>query len=1271
MMLAADRAIKIRSGSDCDVVISHPSVAACQARLLFAEEIVILEAAGATGTLSAVLLDGEPVTTPVPVGPDQKISVGPAVLTWRWLAKEACPTIAGSLSNGAPNAANEFAGQLKKGRYQSLEELGRGGMGKVLQALEKPLERLVALKVLLRPAEEENQKRFIREARITGGLEHPSIVPVHELNVNEEGHIFYTMKLVKGMTLLKILQGLAGQEPEILRRYPLPSLLTIFQKVCDAVAFAHGQPAPVIHRDLKPENIMVGDFGEVLVMDWGAAKVLRLNGASEEPEGEDLGFDFESNNEEGIVDTFLTQPGSVMGTPGYMAPEQARGQAAGADERTDIYALGAILYALLTLEAPMRITANEARACEGNQRRGEEVGQAFLRQVIPLLRERSARRSLQSLRGAVISDSLVHIVSKAMAPHPGDRYESVKKLQADVAAYQAGFATSAEEAHAWRRFKLLVARNKALFTAIAATFVILLGATIISLQQRRVAIQSNEYLQLTLQRASMADHEAARQRFRTGAWREGLALMGRSLSFWPGNRDAANYLLSAVVFGHGDGDRLPIFGVHHDAAIEEAAFSPDGRLFATASLDHTTRIWDAATGRQVGRTLHHGGQCGMPCFSPDGRKLLTTGADGVVMLWDARTGQPLAKPMRHGRRDLDSLSAVMTVVFSSDGKQILTGSLDHTARVWDAASGKEIAQLVNPHRVADAVFSPDGSRILTSYWYGGAMLWDAITFRPIGSPMRHGATVKKAIFTPDGNKIITSSLDKTARIWDAHTAKPLSPPLNHRDFVWDVDVSPDGKLFATACYDKTVRLWSVEDGSPVGVPMEHEGPVDSVAFSPDGKRLVTASRDKTVRLWDTATCKPLGPPMRHDEAVLRALFNPDATKVLSIGWDNAAYLWDAEAPAWPGEILPIPGEVCSIAFDNNDDRVFVATRDGRAALWSLGKREFVTPAAHHHEAISAAVFHSPSGQFATAGTDGIVRFWNAVSGKEIGETKAGKDAIVAIAFSPDGGSLFAAYLGGSVLQWKVPEGTPIGKVMKHSEKMDALAIAPSGRELATGCRDDYLYLWKTPGGNSLPRKIRQGNPVLAISYHPDGHSIATGCDDHTARIWSLDSGQQSGEVFALNGRATAVRYTAGGNALLVGGIEDTEVNYYDAKTHNSLCLPLPHPDGVSQIASNARGSLVITVTNDGVARLWRIPTTSQPPPKWLPEYLRALGGLSFSAQQQLTQATTRERVALRAKLLAMPLDSSVWDSIMRSTLQRTPGSGPEASPPSVRIKNTR
>ena len=269
------------------------------------------------------------------------------------------PTIPSPPARAVPSVVADFVMEIKEGRYEPGREIGHGGMGKILEAVDKPLRRSVALKVLVRPGDEESQNRFIREARITGELQHPSIVPVHELNVDEKGELFYAMKLVRGVTLLEILQNLARRDPETLRHYPLSSLLTIFQKVCDAVAFAHGQSEPVIHRDLKPENIMVGDYGEVLVMDWGAAKILRSKAVPDESPSSAEASEFATTGEL-TTDAFVTQAGSVMGTPGYMAPEQARGDAASTDERTDIYALGAILYALLTLEAPVRLTRAEA-----------------------------------------------------------------------------------------------------------------------------------------------------------------------------------------------------------------------------------------------------------------------------------------------------------------------------------------------------------------------------------------------------------------------------------------------------------------------------------------------------------------------------------------------------------------------------------------------------------------------------------------------------------------------------------------------------------------------------------------------------------------------------------------------------------------------------------------------------------------------------------------------------------------------------------------------
>src|SRR5687767_5282049 len=192
----------------------------------------------------------------------------------------------------------------------------------------------------------ENLLRFIDEAQLTGQLEHPNIVPVYELGLDEQGEVFYTMKFVKGITLDEVIRGLRAGTQSTVDQYPLGALLTVFQKICDAVAFAHSKG--VVHRDLKPENIMIGAYGEVLVMDWGLAKNMtgaRRHEGSVETIAKDQSFD--------SLRGFQTMHGLVVGTPPYLSPEQARGELEKIDPRSDIFVLGEILYAILTLRPPV------------------------------------------------------------------------------------------------------------------------------------------------------------------------------------------------------------------------------------------------------------------------------------------------------------------------------------------------------------------------------------------------------------------------------------------------------------------------------------------------------------------------------------------------------------------------------------------------------------------------------------------------------------------------------------------------------------------------------------------------------------------------------------------------------------------------------------------------------------------------------------------------------------------------------------------------------
>jgi len=349
--------------------------------------------------------------------------------------------------------------------YELERILAKGGMGAILSARDNCIQRPVAVKVILKGvhASDEHVQQLIAEARITGQLEHPNIVPLHELGVTGDGVVFYTMRLVEGVTLSEVLEKIRQKDQAAIARYSLRTLLTIHQKVCDAVAFAHSRG--VVHRDLKPDNIMLGEFGEVFVMDWGLAKSLRGGHAMDAVQSDIAGLADLSR------DSFKTLSGQVKGTPRYMAPEQAEGRVDDIDERTDIYALGAILYAILTLHPPVtgdtvnEVLTNVATGTISSPTRYNPRNTRIMRLTgPPTIAQDVAPPELAHCPDRRIPSALSAVVMKALARDKGKRYQSVAALQADIAAYQSGFATSAEGASALRLLLLLVRRHRTEFT---------------------------------------------------------------------------------------------------------------------------------------------------------------------------------------------------------------------------------------------------------------------------------------------------------------------------------------------------------------------------------------------------------------------------------------------------------------------------------------------------------------------------------------------------------------------------------------------------------------------------------------------------------------------------------------------------------------------------------------------------------------------------------------------------------------------------------------
>jgi len=388
----------------------------------------------------------------------------------------------------ADDSAESLLGDADGPRYAEQETIGKGGMGEIVLCVEHNTRREVAMKRMLPMAAKHPRQRarFVEEAQVTAQLEHPNIVPVHELGRDEHGAIYFTMKLVKGRSLGEILTtAREGQET-----HSLGELLQIFLKVCDGVAFAHSRG--VIHRDLKPANIMVGDFGEVLVMDWGIARIL----GREEIAGEDDEKTVQSSRQDTELPGLHTVDGAAMGSPSYMPPEQATGAIDKIDHRSDIYSLGAILYNILTLKRP--VTGGTAEAIMNKVVRGN---------IHPPKRRAPQRDIPRELSG---------VAMKCLAKYRRDRYASVPDLQRDISLYLEGRSVSAAPDTFAQALVKLVKRNKPVSVSIAAAAVILIAVVSVAFVRVTGAMRraiSGEQQAVTAQQQQRATALAASERF--------------------------------------------------------------------------------------------------------------------------------------------------------------------------------------------------------------------------------------------------------------------------------------------------------------------------------------------------------------------------------------------------------------------------------------------------------------------------------------------------------------------------------------------------------------------------------------------------------------------------------------------------------------------------------------------------------------------------------------------------------------------------------------
>ena len=635
--------------------------------------------------------------------------------------------------------------------------------------------------------------------------------------------------------------------------------------------------------------------------------------------------------------------------------------------------------------------------------------------------------------------------------------------------------------------------------------------------------------------------------------------------------DAEAALFNAMANRH---ERVALLG--HEGSIRAGAFSPDGKILATASDDHSVRLWNAATGTTAGVLQGHAAEVNALAFSPDGKRVATGSNDRTARLWSAETGAQLAVMAGHER-------SVLCVAFSTDGRRVATASDDNTVRLWDAASGMTVGTLSgHEDAVRMAQFSTDGTQLLTASDDGTARLWDVETGAPLAVLRGHEAVVNSAVFSSDSKAIVTASNDTTARIWDATTGAERAVLRGHQDEVYAAVFSPDGKSVATASKDRAARLWDAGTGANLAI-LHHDDAVLSAAFSTDGKLLLTASLDQTARLWDSSTGVAVATLRGHKGPVLAAAFSRDGKLVATMSDDQSARVWNV-SPTIAYAALNHEAPVIAASFSPDGKSLLTGSLDGTARLWETTSGAPLAAFRGHEGGVNAASFSADGRRVLTTSVDGTARLWDAVTGAALLTFEGKVAGVGSAAISPDGRRV-ATSAGAMVQLWDAETGMQRVAIRGHKNLIETVSFSAHGRRIVTASADGTAQIWDTDSGANLAVLRGHDSWLTLAKFSPDGRQIVTASGDATARLWDAQTGDPLSVLSGHQGAVWAAAFSPDGKTVVTASRDQT-ARVWDVATGALLAILSGHQAALSSVVFSADGRYLLTASQDNTARLW-------------------------------------------------------------------------------------
>ena len=950
-------------------------------------------------------------------------------------------THAPTASTQPPSAAE--ASGTRIGPYKLLQPIGEGGMGTVWMAEQlEPVRRTVALKIVKAGLDSAQVvARFEAERQALALMDHPNIARVLEAGSTEAGRPYFVMELVKGVPITKYCDA---------QRLSLRQRLELFIPVCQAIQHAHQKG--IIHRDIKPSNVLIAPYDGkpvVKVIDFGIAKAT----------GQRL-----------TEKTLFTEFGAIIGTLEYMSPEQAELNNQDIDTRSDIYALGVLLYELLTGTTPLDV-----------QRLRGAAFSALLMQIVeeepprpstristsgPALATISQQRGTEPAQLArLLRGELDWIVMKSLEKNRTRRYETASSLARDLERYLLDEPVEACPPSVSYRAIKLWRRNRGPVLAAGLVLLTLVGGIIgttwglLRAEQARDA----EAEQRLIAQAKEQDAEAEKAKAVEAAQEEKRAkdesVKARQAETTERQKAEAERDAKAKALVRADGLRLTAQSsaeLHTDPslglllAIEAANVSPSKETHEAlvAALDACYEE----------RTLFgHQGDVLSARFTPDGQRILSCAKDGTVRCWDAQTGKPLWATPDFGPLGGQIMSSV---ILSPDGR--------YFAALYE---GDAHAYLRNNQQVR--------------YTDRVVRLWDAATGKQVCVLRGHKARVVAATFSADGKRLVTASLDKTARVWEVPSGKERTVLTGHASGLFSARFSPDGRQVLTISSAASTSGSSPNEGQDSG-----PGAID-----PEDIRL-PAPGESLGGGWSGGSGSNI--------------YNPDE-RILARVWDAETGAVQAEILK-PTEFLRKSDEVPSFGhFSLDGKRVVLGFMDD-AQVWDVAAGKMLFKLKHGGMSGEDHAAWSPDGKRLATIRGNYVSIWDAADGKELTTLRGHESALRTLTFSADGKLVLTTSWDRTARVWNSETGEPVAVFRGHKDRVNTASLSPDGQRVVTASADATVRLWwlSPPKGQAQPL----AEPIVnfnVMSLSSDGRFLATGASDQFQkpgpRLWDAQTGK--------------------------------------------------------------------------------------------------------------------------------------------------------------------